>query len=246
MSGRQILVIRPSGSFSWIFKDAGFDVIDLELIETRPLDDLTDFRAKLERLNRYDGLFFTSPEAAKIFVAERNRNEKYRGNIYALGGRATQVLVDDGLIVRSSETANTAAEFLNAFDQHEFAGKRFLFIRGDKSVRTIPETLSAVATVVETVVYSTVPVAINDSTQTKIRERLESDDIEWACFFSPSGIERFDELFAPTSRQTRIAAIGTTTAEAAEKLGYNVDFVSPKADAEDFANGLIEHIRKNR
>jgi uroporphyrinogen-III synthase len=60
---------------------------------------------------------------------------------------------------------------------------------------------------------------------------------------SPSGVERFEELFGGSARSVRVAAIGVTTADAARQLGFDVDFISSRSNAEDFASGLIEHIK---
>jgi uroporphyrinogen-III synthase len=246
MSEPVILVIRRDDRFSSTLRDAGFDIVNLELVQTRPLDDLSELRTKLASLNEYDGLFFTSPVAAQIFVEERNKNNGFHGPVYALGRRASEVLTDNGLTVKSSDAVNTAAELLADFDRSEFLGKRFLFIRGDKSIQTIPRVLGELATIEEVVVYKTDPADVDEVVIDNIRNRLFSNGkIGWVCFFSPSGVERFDELFHDATRNIKAAAIGATTAEAVRQSGYRVEFVSARSDAEEFANGLIEHIKRS-
>ena len=80
-----ILVCRNDDRFSSLLREAGFEVVNLELIETRPLEDLRPLREKLARLSEYDGIFFTSPVAAEIFVNERNGSNGFHGDVYALG-----------------------------------------------------------------------------------------------------------------------------------------------------------------
>lgn len=238
-----ILVIRGDDSFSRTLREAGFEVVNLELIETRPLKDLSHLNEKLSRLGDYDGLFFTSPIAAQIFVRERHGQNGFHGKIYALGARARNVLEAAGLNVRSNFDANTAEEMLSKFGNEEFTGKRFLFVRGEKSMRTIPEMLGTEALVEEVAVYDTTRCNIDLDRIENVRKRLSNGELDRICFFSPSAVERFRELFGDTTDKIRIAAIGSTTAEEARQVGFDVDFISPRSNAHDFARGLIEHIK---
>ena len=238
-----ILVIRKDDRFSTSLREAGFNVVNIELIETRPLEDLSELRDKLAKLSEYDGLFFTSPIAAEIFVNERNGSNGFYGGVYALGGRAAAVLKSAGLEVRSPLTANSAEEMLSGISRDELQGKRFLFVCGDKSLRTIPNTLSDIAVVDEVAVYKTEPTVIYDETIHSFRSRLVNGDFELACFFSPSGVLRFAELFGDAAQNVNSAVIGSTTADAATQAGLKIKFISPRSNADDFARGLIEHIK---
>jgi uroporphyrinogen-III synthase len=237
-----VLVIRKDDRFSSTLRKAGFDVVNLELVETKPLEDLSELRGKLSKLRDYDGVFFTSPVAAEIFVRERNDSNGFHGSVYALGQRAQDVLSAVGLKTKTSIQANTAEEMLGGFSKDEFAGKRFLFVRGEKSLRTIPESLGNRAAVEEVVVYKTETADIDEARVIDMRSRLANGEIEFVCFFSPSGVERFSELFGDDAATVKKAAIGTTTAEAARKAGFNTDYISPRSNADDFARGLIEHV----
>jgi uroporphyrinogen-III synthase len=238
-----ILVIRNDDRFSWLLREGGFDVVNLELIETKPLVNMSELQEKLARLSEYDGIFFTSPVAAEIFVNERNGSNGFHGDVYALGQRARKVLSDAGLSVKTSDAANTADELLASFNDQEFDGKRFLFVRGEKSVRTIPERLNGKATVDEVVVYKTVSANVESATIKDLDKRISNGEIDRVCFFSPSAVERFKEHFGDRKDSVKAAAIGTTTAEAAKQAGFDIDFISPRSNAEDFAGGLIEHIK---
>jgi len=238
-----ILVIRSDDKFSSTLREAGFDVVNLELIETKPLDDLAELRAKLSKLSEYDGVFFTSPVAAEIFVRERNGSNGFYGSIYVLGQRARDVLSAAGLNIKAPIQANTAEEMLKEFSSDEFGGKRFLFIRGEKSLRTIPESLSSRAIVDEVAVYKTEAADVDERKLENLRSRVSSGEMEYVCFFSPSGVERFAELFGVATSNIRAAAIGTTTADAIGRAGFITDYTSPRSNADDFARGLIDHIK---
>jgi len=238
-----ILVIRNDDGFSSTVRGAGFDVVNLELIKTSPLDDLSDLRNKIAKLPEYDGLFFTSPAAAEIFVKERNGSNGFHGSVYALGSRARRVLESAALTVKSAPDANTAEEMLSAFEDKEFEGRQYLFVRGEKSLRTIPESLKDRATVDEVAVYKTEAPEIPDQRVTAMTSQIVNGEIAWVCFFSPSGVERFVELFGGAARLINAAAIGNTTAEAITQAGLKIEFVSSRSNAEDFARGLIGHLK---
>jgi uroporphyrinogen-III synthase len=238
-----ILVIRSDDKFSALVREAGFEVTNLELIKTVPLDDLSELRDKLANLSAYDGLFFTSPVAAEIFVRERNRSNGFRGEAYMLGHRAKNILKHSGIKVRFSESANTAEDLLSSFDVSEFAGKKFLFVRGEKGLRTVPEFLSGWAVVDEVVVYKTEACDVERDIIDSLKTRLSANETGWVCFMSPSGVERFSELFGDVAKLIRAAVIGTTTADAAKQFGFNIDFISARSNTEYFARGLIKHIK---
>ncbi|HEY2865863.1 MAG TPA: uroporphyrinogen-III synthase [Pyrinomonadaceae bacterium] len=238
-----ILVIRNDDKFSSTLREAGFNVVNLELIKTRPLEDLSELRDKLSNLREYDGIFFTSPVAAEIFVKVRNGSNSFHGSVYALGGRALQVLESAGLRVKSAIDANTADEMLTEFGSAEFEGRRYLFVRGEKSLRTIPDVLKNLAAVDEVAVYKTESPEIDAAKVDGLRSRILEGEIDLVCFFSPSGVERFAELLGDTARDKRCAAIGKTTADAAQQAGFNVEFISPRSNADDFARGLIGHVK---
>jgi uroporphyrinogen-III synthase len=238
-----ILVIRGHDKFSSTLREAGFEVINLELIETKPLEDLSELRVKLSELGEYDAIFFTSPVAARVFVREREGSNGFHGNIYALGQRSRDVLSAVGLEVSFDAEANTVEELLNRLGKDEFAGKRLLFVRGEASMRTIPESLGGIARIDEVAVYETEKSNVDEAAIENVRSRLMKGEVKFICFFSPSGVERFAELFGSAATSIKATAIGTTTAMATQKAGFKTDYISPRSNADDFARGLIEHIK---
>ena len=237
-----VLVLRGSDAFSDKLKTRGLEVINLELIRTELIVDTGEIAEMLTQLDRFDGLFFTSPHAAEAFVKIQRA---FDGDIYVLGDRAKKVFDNAGINVRSQPQATTAAAMIEAFGAAEFSGKRFLFVRGDKSMRTIPDMLAGKAEIEELIVYRTIDQRPDLETERDIRARLENREIDWLCFFSPSGVDSFGKIFDTTDLiGVNTAVIGQTTAGAAEAAGLNVNFVSQRTRAEDFADDLIEHIKQ--
>lgn len=239
-----ILVVREFDNFSRILAEKGFSVVNCPMIETVPLEDLSGFEAKLSALENYDGIFLTSAAAAEIFRRKFNeRNITFGGKVFVLGKRSFEILQDAKLDPFFDERANTAREMLDLIAPDELNGKYFLFIRGEKSLRVVPEFLEKIAKVDEAIVYQTRKIRVEIDKLKEIREKFAKGEIIAACFFSPRGAESFLEQFgAKNLHQTKIATIGKTTADFFEKQNLTPYFVSAKAAAEDFAIELVKHL----
>ncbi len=243
---KTILVIREFEKFSRILAENDFKIINLPLIETRPLNDLSVLEATLDEIEIYDGIFLTSLNAAQI-LAEimHEKNIKFSGKVYILGKRSFDLLKTENLNLIFEKSANTAREFLENIPLENLKNKRFLFICGEKSLRVVPEFLKEFADVDEAIVYKTEKIRVEVEKVKSIREKFEKNKIFCTCFFSPSAAESFLEQFgASVLHQTFIATIGKTTAEFLERRNLKVDLVSPKSSAEDFAEGLIIYFKE--
>jgi uroporphyrinogen-III synthase len=196
-------------------------------------------------METFDGIFITSAKAAEIFAAKfREAQRNFQGIFYVLGKRSSELLKNLGQGVSFGFNANTAEELLEIILQKEIKNKRFLFPRGNRSLRIIPETLKGIAEVAETIVYQTIDLEPDEKELFEIKEKLESGKISAICFFSPSGVEGFLGNFEEFSQgEIKIAAIGKTTARFIEEKKLRVDFVSKKATAEDFAAELVSYLR---
>lgn len=245
---KTVLVAREHDNFSRILSESGLKIINLPLIETKSLDDLSDLEAKLARIEEFDGVFLTSAKAAEIFSAKSAEYcLKYGGKVYVLGSRSRKVLEAKNFDLIFDETANTAREMLENIAPEDLKKKRFLFVRGEKSLRVVPEFLGKFASVEEAVVYRTGEIAVEIAKKNELREKFESGEIAATCFFSPSQAEAFLEQFgAATAHQTIIAVIGKTTAEYFERRNLKADFVSSKATAPNFAVELIEYLTNGK
>ncbi len=244
---KKILVVKESDKFSRILTENDFEVINLPLIETKPLEDLREFETKLKNIADCDGIFLTSKNAARVLADKlREKSINYSGKVYVLGKRGFEILKDANLDLVFDETANTAEEMLEEIAPEELKNKRLLFVRGEKSLRVVPEFLADFANVDEVIVYETRKIAVEINNKNEIRKQFEDSEIAAACFFSPSGAESFLEQFgAEILHQTVIATIGKTTAEFFERRNLQVDFVSPKASAEDFAAELVDYLKED-
>lgn len=244
---KKILIIRQFDDFSRILSEKEFEIVNLPLIELKPLEDLSDFETKLKTSENYDGIFVTSQNAARILADKIDElNINFGGKIYVLGKRSFEILKDKNLDLVFFEEANNADELLEKISPDELKNKTFLFVRGEKSLETIPNFVRNFAIIDSVIVYENqlIPLGLNKIAE--IIKSIENSEFQAVCFFSPSAAESFIEQFgAEILHQIKIAAIGKTTAEFFERRNLTVDFVSPKSNAEDFAIGLIEYFREN-
>ena len=240
----KVLVVREFDDFSRILTEHGFSVINCSAIKTVALENLSDLTAKLKKVEVYDGFFLTSAAAAEIFVEKsRELNIKFNGKIYVLGKRSFDLLKDAKLDAVYF-AANTAQEMLEKIALEDLKNKRFLFVRGEKSLRVVPDFLSGVAEVDEAIVYRTENIAIAFDKIKVLSEMSEKREIACAVFFSPSGAESFlEQCGAQILHPIIIATIGKTTADFLEKRNLKVDFTAKKTTAKDFALELVEFLR---
>lgn len=243
-----ILVIREPGEFCRILAANGYKTENLPLIATEIADDLSDFENKLSHLENYDGVFLTSAKAAQIFAGKLSeKNLEFKDKVYVLGKRGFEILSSGNLDLVFDKAANTAREFLENIATDELKNKRFLFIRGENSLRVVPDFLVKIAEVDETVVYETREIAPGIDKINRIREMFAADEIAAACFFSPSGAGSFlKQCGEEFLQKTAIAVIGKTTAGFFERRRMKVDFISPKADAQVFAFELVKFLENEK
>ncbi|MDQ3633743.1 MAG: uroporphyrinogen-III synthase [Acidobacteriota bacterium] len=232
MNKKAVLVIREFGDFSETLIANGFEVINFPTIATSKIEDLSGLEKNIANIEKYDGIFFSSPKAAAVFLEKFDK--KYRGKIYILGNRLKTLFENKGFEIVYRESVNTAEEFINSFDKSEFVAKQFLFLKGDKSLRVIPEMLKEIAEIEETVIYKTIDFEIEKEFINKINQKFSRHEINFICFFSPSGVESFLNVFGGFEQnKIKIAAVGKTTAERIKESGLEANFIAQ--NAKDFA-----------
>jgi uroporphyrinogen-III synthase len=239
-----VLVIREKDSFSETLLSAGLEVTNLPLIKTEPLDDHSELRSVIGRIDEYDGLLFTSPVAAQIFQEQLTDGTEYKGKIFVLGTRSKEVFDLAGSIVEFDPSASSAEQLIDKF-ANDMYGKKLLFVRGDRSLHTIPNLLEGRSLVDEVVVYRTIEVRPTGSEISFINQRLIDGKYSWTCFFSPSAVDSLFGLFG-SGFATCAATIGHTTARRAAETGFDVGFVSPIANGREFAKAFLSHLNGTR
>ncbi|MGI8642271.1 MAG: uroporphyrinogen-III synthase [Pyrinomonadaceae bacterium] len=242
----EILVVRNYDIFSSILFGLGFSVINFPTIKTKKIADYSELDKVISEIEIFDGIFITSPSAAEPFLDKLKEAKKsYRGKIYVFGNRTNKLFRKAGIEIVFDGNAKNAAELINSIPREELKEKKFLYLRGNRSLRIIPETLAPFAEVRELIVYKTSAAQTGAKQSDRIKEKLMSGKIAAVCFFSPSGVKGFLEKIAEFQQgEIKIAAIGKTTARFIKGKKLRVDFIAENPEAEDFAVGLARYLRK--
>lgn len=147
-AGRHVLNTRPAhqaAALSAALAAAGARVTELPLIEILPLALDPAHERLLLDLDRYDGVFFVSANAARLgldAIAGCWPQWPWRLPAYAVGASTAAVLAEAGLDV--TVPARADSEGLLALPAlQEVAGRRFLLLRGEEGRELLRETLSA-------------------------------------------------------------------------------------------------------
>lgn len=240
-----VLWHREPDRGSEMLTSAGLQVVYFPLIATVESDDLSELATAVRELASFDGVFITSRIAAEIFAREAaNEIMAVRPKIFVLGERSFETLKTSGGDVWYDPEAATADEMLDRLGEMIKPGGRYIFVRGERSMRTIPERLGPIADVRECVVYRTTAALRARDRVSEVLEILGEDERPIACFFSPSAVEEFSGLFGSDGfSRVRTAAIGETTAEALRSHGSEPEIVSPAASAEALAAAVIELVK---
>lgn len=232
----QVLIVREAGEFGRVLAERGIRFVERPAIRTVPAPGAAGLCG---RLSGYDGVFLTSRSAAMVFADCRG----FAGRVFVLGRSSFEALSGLGFDLCYFPESNTAGELVASIPPSELRGRRFLFIRGDRSLGTIPETVGAVATVDELIVYRNEEAAFGAAEVAALRTRLAAGEFAAVCFFSPSGAESFvGQIGAQALSATAVAAIGPTTARALADSGIEVRFVPRHSTASGFAAELADFL----
>lgn len=218
---------------------------NLPTIKTEAVSDLAELDRAVAEIENFDGIFVTSRKAAEVFLKGFG-GKSFGGKFYVLGKKANDLLESAGFETFFNENAKTVVELLDSIPKEVIIGKKFLFLRGNRSLRVIPARLEGIAEVRETVVYQTIKADFDKEKFDSIKRKLNDRKITTVCFFSPSGAEEFLAKFENFSQNDiKIATIGSTTANFIEENDLRVDFIAAKPSAKIFANGLAEYLRSS-
>ncbi|MBZ4218950.1 MAG: uroporphyrinogen-III synthase [Chlorobium sp.] len=242
---KTVLVTRPesqAASFVKKLEQYGLNSIVFPTIEIRPVSGW-----KVPDLSLFDGLFFTSPNSVTFFMArllqdfpeELKNLQKLR--VWAVGKTTAQDLALHGVKTQPVPKIFDAVTLMEEIDNDTIANHTFLFLRGSLSLGTVPEVIKKRGgRCIELTVYENLPPSLEDSA--KIKALLEHGELSCLSFTSPSTAVNFFEAMGTTILPSgvKIAAIGTTTANALEKLGLHVDIIPESFDAPGFAKAIAE------
>ncbi|MBN1929963.1 MAG: uroporphyrinogen-III synthase [Chlorobiaceae bacterium] len=242
---KTVLVTRPKHQaepFVRELEQYGLKTVVFPTIEIRPVAGWS-----VPDLTRFAGIFFTSPNSVQFFLenllqtAPEELKNLQQARVWAVGKATAGDLEKHGVSTEPVPKIADAVNLMSGIDPKEIEGKTFLFVRGSLSLGTIPELLAQRGGVcVEVTVYENLQPSLEDTQ--RIRTLLSEGKLDCLSFTSPSTAINFFEAMGSKEvpEDVRIAAIGTTTSGALEKIGIRVHIVPEYFDGPSFAKAIAE------
>lgn len=245
LNQRRILVTRAadqSERLEELLRELGAEPVAVPLIKFRRIVDENEAASKLEQLQEFDWILFTSSNAIRYFFE-------------LLGSRSIPEFIK--LACVGSKTASKLREF--GYEPHfvpsKFSSRQLALEidlkKGEKILYPSPKEISsdldsslesAGATVTRWPIYETLQVDIR-------REDLESTyaDIDAVTFASPSVISSYCKQipeYQTTLKNTVTACIGPMTSRRADEMGVRVDVIPEEYTVEGMVEALKTHFQE--
>ncbi|MDT8322710.1 MAG: uroporphyrinogen-III synthase [Bacteroidota bacterium] len=229
---------EPAHAFEARLRSAGCALLRIPLIRIAAPASWDALDAALARLASYDGIILTSVQAARWFsgrLIDCGIEEPSLPPVHVVGPKTAAAAKDIGLAVEQLPSASYGATL--AAEMKDVEGKRYLQptsdIARDELVRVLAERGARVEQVAA---YRTLP-ATDDEIR-RLRVAAE-EGFDCVAFFSPSAVRQFRAALTDWQQgATRVAVIGDTTADEAERTGLRVDIIAAEQTAESLAESI--------
>lgn len=209
---------EQSSQLSDKLRAAGFEPVELPLIELVPPLDWTAADNAIAQIETYDWILFTSANAVR-FLATRLKNPVTTAKVCCIGSSTKQVAEQYGWTVDLVPAEYVAESIVEAF-ANEIPRKLFL-PRAAVARDTVPQAMRALGTQVDVaeVYRNVIPADAKANGQAVFAAKPA-----WIAFTSSSTVTNLMQVIDPEwLRETKIASIGPVTSETARKHGLTVD-----------------------
>lgn len=240
--GKKIVCTRPAEDaeeFRNVLENSGVEVIIAPLIEIHSVEDFSYLDSKLDKLNKYKGIIFTSANGVKYFFTRANaRAINPENEIYAVGEKTKQAVESFGYTVSFIPDSYNSASLAKLLMEKDGGQSKYLFPTGNLSMKQL---VSELKNVDEVIVYETRKPLTNQSL-TELEYLFNKNEIDCIAFFSPSAVSNFAELF-PRYKSFRadIAVIGKTTLSRIEEIGLKANIIAERAAAVSLGEEIINY-----
>lgn len=242
LSGKKILCTRPkegAEEFKKIFENSGAELIVVPMIEILPVKDFTELDSKLDKLDQYSGIIFTSANGVRHFFNRvKQRGLKPANKIFAVGEKTGAAVESLGYSVNFIPESYDSTSLAKLMRENEGEDSSYLFPSGNLSMKRL---VSELKNVDEVIVYETHK-PLKNKALIELENSLRNKEINCIAFFSPSAVTNFTELYPLyQSTDADFAAIGMTTVERIKHLGLEAKIVAKKATAESLGEEIINY-----
>ncbi|MDD2765079.1 MAG: uroporphyrinogen-III C-methyltransferase [Opitutaceae bacterium] len=252
--GRRIVVTRArdqAGELRRKLEDLGAEVLELPLVDIRPVVDRETTVDVLAAMGSYDWLVFTSANGVRHFF---DLFFKAFPDLRALGAmriacvgeataRAVRTLHLEAEVCPPAATAEALADALIATGSLDHS--RMLVVTGNLNRDTLVKKLEAARAIVDRIqVYENVRA---DLAGNPAAEEFRQHGADALLFASSSAVQSFAAQaaalqLAPEAIKPLAGSIGPITSEAMRKAGVPVDFEAGAATLDRFIAVLIEKL----
>lgn len=244
---KTVLVTRPKHQAEPFVRELaqyGLNSVVFPTIEIRPVAGWS-----VPDLTRFAGIFFTSANSVQFFLERlleqfpEELPNLQKARVWAVGKTTAADLAKHGVSTEPLPKIADAVSLMADIDPEEIRNKTFLFVRGSLSLGTIPELITQRGGVcVELTVYDNIQPSLEETAN--VKTLLAEGKLDCLSFTSPSTAINFFEAIGSKEvpANVMVAAIGTTTSGALEKMGIRVDIIPEYFDGPNFAKAIASKL----
>jgi len=228
-----------------LLNSCGAQLLSLPMIEIAPSPLDADMIEKLNNLEAFDWIFFTSKNGVSNFFkhlidVKGNSELPKTVNIAVIGSKTALELEYYGYAPNLISEENTSEELLNQFYKiYHPVNLRLLLSLGNLADETLFNRLSVENKVSRINVYQTVKPKDTDAV---IIDLIKNDRYDLIVFTSPSTFHHFCSFYGIDQiAKLKMASIGTTTSNAIREAGFEPLFTAKKSNAEGLRDSIIEY-----
>ena len=237
--------LDPGDSLPGLLNSCGAQLLSLPMIEIAPSPLDADMIEKLNNLEAFDWIFFTSKNGVSNFFkhlidVKGNSELPKTVNIAVIGSKTALELEYYGYAPNLISEENTSEELLNQFYKiYHPVNLRLLLSLGNLADQTLFNRLSVENKVSRINVYQTVKPKDTDAV---IIDLIKNDRYDLIVFTSPSTFHHFCSFYGIDQiAKLKMASIGTTTSNAIREAGFEPLFTAKKSNAEGLRDSIIEY-----
>jgi uroporphyrinogen-III synthase len=248
LEGKRVLVTRPKErveELCFLLEDEGAEVLSLPLLELRPPEDSRPLAAAAESIQRYRWVVFSSPSAVEALMeALREAGTVDRMShvrVAAVGPRTARTAEGYGLKVAAEPAEATGLGLFEVLRGELHPDDEVLLPAAEEGRRELELALREQGVrVTRVIAYRTTSASLPPEAQ----EALRASPPDVVLFASPRTAEVFLEAVgAERLGQTKVVAIGPTTAGALARWGIEVAAVAERPTPEGLVEAAIRAVR---
>jgi uroporphyrinogen-III synthase len=243
--GPEVVLTRERGKndkVKLLLEEKGVHCLEIPMVETKEGPDF-DQLPTLLMTQRFDWVCITSPEAASVFIEGWKKAGKPQVRI-AVVGKGT------GRVLEATQEPILEPKFTPSVANAEHFGPELPTIPGGNNTVLYPSSAKASTLLQEGLEQRNFRVLRLNTYNTVTVKHVEADTLEQArkakvvAIASPSALKAWVEhMGQPVTSQMTIAAIGSTSARAAEKLGLDRILYPEKPGVDTFVETIIDALQ---